>query len=388
MTYLILFLVILLGGGLSLVESPKGRQAAYAAYLVFALPLLFCVAGSRSVGVDADADLYLSWFTNIVSGPFDLALFTKDPAFGLISLAVHTVGLGFSAVLATYTALCMAGQFAFIKTVADPRWLPLGFFLVLARFFISHEMTEVRVSVAIPLMSLALVYLVRRRFSAGWTLYGLALLCHFSVILVLPLCVAVARGASFRSRAWLPWLFGIGIAVRLVLERLKPLLELFSRTSDYASGSYEVTPNSLLSVYFLMRLAMFAFLILRLWPRLNRLERVMVFCVAVGLTLEASLSSNSTLSVRGAELFGLFDFSSALIIFRSLRPRAVVVYALLLLGIGTNFYRSSTKIIGDYHSAWVSLTLAPPPLAPSPPCIEPLVLLASLSEQDISRAQQ
>lgn len=348
--YLLIFLLLLVGGALSLVVDGRTRQMAYAVYLSFAFPILLAFACLRAPYVDADYGLYSDWYGALIAGTLSGSPFLKDPFFAMIGLTLHQLGLGLATLLSIYSIACLGGQMLFAKQALTNRWFALGVFLILCRFFIPHEMTQIRVSVAMPLMSLAVLQFFSRKVWQGCALLLLALCFHFSALLAVPLCAAAAMGWTFQSRKWL-----VGIAVAAVLgyfafARIALLLTLFSRTSDYVTGVYDAHSNSLLSFYLLCRLTMVAFAGIFLWKRLDERERPFVIASAFGSMLEIALVSNDTLSLRSGELFGLFDMTTALILIPYLRPRTAILYVILLLSLGANFFRATTNIIRPYAS--------------------------------------
>jgi hypothetical protein len=348
--YVLIFLLLLVGGGLSLIENERARRSAYTVYLCFTLPILLIFAGLRAPNVDGDYHLYDGWFSSIVHDTLDENSFLKDPSFAIIALGLNSVSLGIAALIAIYSAMCLAFQLAFLHKTVALRWLPLGVFLVLCRFFIAHEMTQIRAAVAIPLMSLAVLQFQAKNKLHGSLLLLLAASFHFSAILSLPICLALAFGIKFETRRWLVGLAIVALLGYVAFSRIALLLALFARTEDYITGSYETTEISLLSVYLLSRVAVVAFAATVLWKRLSPSERLLVICSSSGVMLEIALASNDALSLRSGEIFGLFDVASALMILSYLRHRTAVVYVVFLLCLGGIFYRSSTKIIQPYAS--------------------------------------
>ncbi len=350
MMYLFLFLLFLLGGSLALVENQRTRRDLYAVYLCFALPVLLLFGGLRTATVDADYGLYNDWFSAMVNGTLGENPFLKDPSFAVIGFLLHDVGLGISSLIFLYCALCLSMQIVFARRVFERRWMALGIFLIFCRFFIPHEMTQIRAAVAIPLMSLAVIAFFARQPWRGGLLLVLAMSFHFSAIIALPLCIILAFGGRFVSRGWVACMAVLGLVGYFAFARVALLLTLFARTSDYVTGSYETTGSSLLSIYLLWRLAMVGFAIVVLWKRLSSLGRLLIVCSSFGVMLEIALASNDALSIRSGELFGLFDIASALLILSFLRVRAAMVYAVFLLCLGGIFYRSTTKIVQAYTS--------------------------------------
>ena len=350
MSYFFLFLLLLLGGSMVLIENPRSRQNVYAVYLYFALPLLLLFGGLRTASVDADYGLYNDWFSSMVNGTLGENPFLKDPSFAVIGFLLHDAGLGIASLIFVYCALCLGMQILFASKVFDRRWMALGIFLMLCRFFIPHELTQIRSAVAIPLMSLAVISFLNRRLWRGWILLAVAVSFHFSAIISLPLCLILALGGRFGSRMWVAAMAVLGLIGYFAFARVAVLLAVFARTSDYVTGAYDTKGTSLLSIYLLCRLAMVSLVTVMLWKRLDERGRLLIVCSSFGIMLEVALASNDALSIRSGELFGLFDIASALMILSFLRVRTAMAYVVFLLCLGGVFFRSTTKIVQPYTS--------------------------------------
>ncbi len=348
--YWLVLVLLLIGGGISLIENERARRGAYTVYLCFAVPVLFLFAGLRSPDVDADYNLYADWFHAMTTGTLGQNPFLKDPSFAVIGFGVHAFGLGIATLIAIYSAACLAAQLWFIRQAVDLRWLPLAVFLVLCRFLIPHEMTQIRAAVAIPIMSVAILQFQSKQPLRGALLLLLALSIHFSTVIALPLCIALACGAAFRSRGWLLGFVVVAGLGYTAFSRVAILLALFARTSDYVTGAYETTGGKLLSMYLLSRVIMVGFAAVVLWNKLPVRSRLILICSAFGIMLEIALSSNDALATRSGELFGMFDVASAIMILSYLRRRTALLYVLFLLCLGGTFYRSTTKIVQPYSS--------------------------------------
>lgn len=348
MSYFVLFVLLLLGGSISLVEDSRLRQNTYAVYLCFALPCLLLFAGLRGPDVDADYELYSNWFSSLIAGTLGDNPFSKDASFALLGFSVHALGLGIATLLFVYTALCFGTQLLFAQRAFSRRWIALGIFLMLCRFYIPHEMTQIRASVAIPIMSLAILAFAEHRRLRGTLLLLLAATFHFSSLLAVPVCAVLWFGGTFASRRWIAFLAVVAVVGNLAFSKVSLLLAVFARTSDYVTGAYQTTASSLFSVYLLCRIALVLFATLVLWAKLRTPERLLIVCSALGVTMQVALASNDSLAVRSGELFGLFDVASALVLLSYLRGRALVGYVSLLLCLGGVFFRSSTKIVQPY----------------------------------------
>ncbi len=349
--YAWLFATFLVPGGLSLVTNRTGRQRAMQFYLWLAVPLLILFAGTRTDQVDADYGNLATWFSTLDAGPIHLLDIGRDPAFVIFGVMAHVLGLGYAYVAGIYAALCLAGQILFARAAVVARWFPLGLYLILSRFFILHEMTQTRAGVAIPLASLAIVLMERRKFLTAWCLFAAALTFHLSALAFLPVLIALAWGVEFRSRKWIYLLLPIAGACKILFASIFALLADLQRLKDYAEGgSYDTAPVTLFSFYFIIRVLLTVLLTTVYWPRLNRQQRVFTLCASLGVIVQWMLSAVDVFAIRGAELFGLFDVAAAMLLFHFLKPRSVLLYALLLLGMGGAFFHSGVGILREYHS--------------------------------------
>jgi hypothetical protein len=208
-------------------------------------------------------------------------------------------------------------------------------------------MTQIRASVAIPLLSFAILKVTDRKLLYGALFYGAALCFHFSVIIALPIVLLLACGASFKSRIWIAILPVLAVIGHLAFEAAGPVLLAFSRTSDYVNGVQEAEVDNLLNLQFLARVAIFLVGVY-IWKKLNTRERTVFLCSGTGMVLEAIFMSNAAFAIRFAALFGLFDVVASIQILRFLHPRRAFFYVTFLLCLGAITFRTTTKIVEPY----------------------------------------
>ncbi len=353
--YAFIFLILLLGGCISLISTESARARAFVVYLFTALPGIWLFATLRASHVDHDYQNYVEWFETLGNDTLETHLLARDPTFALIGLGVHLFGWGVPALMGTYAALSLAGQTIFAKRLFPSRWLPLGLFLILCRFFIPHEMTQIRAGVAIPLASLAILLFDSRRLWQASLLFAIAAFFHASVLLMLPVIVIIVFRISLRSRLWGGVLLALAFAGKVLFSHAALLLVAWSRIGVYVSGEYQTEGIRLLSAYVLFRAIPLLILFTFFWGKLTELHRRVVFCCAMGLFLQIAFSANDSIAIRTAEIFGLFDISVALLLFTFLKPRAALVYAFCLLVVGGLFFRSATAILESYRTVLTSL---------------------------------
>jgi EpsG family len=346
--YYILYIFVLLGGMIPLVTPPRWWRALFTtfAFLLFVGLVLFI--GFRAPGVDRDYYNYLDWFQRVSDGPVGLIDLAKDPAFVLISLLVAAIHIGYTGVALIFAATSVGAVILLAIRSSELEWVPLFVYLQFCRFFVPQEMTQIRVGVAIPLLSLGILMALQKRRTLAWFLLGLAVSFHFAVLLALPVFL-IAMYWKVPSRFWLLALIPLAFAGFLALHQLMAYLAQLSRVSEYLTGNYEVSGISLLSVYFLSRLSVLLFIVSCYWHRISEQDRLVVYCVGVGMMFQVALASNDALALRAAEVFGMFDIMMFLIPLRMTLGIQKWTYVAVLLFLGGLFFNSGLKIINPYE---------------------------------------
>jgi uncharacterized membrane protein len=329
------------------------RAALDKIFLPALLIALALFAGLRAPGVDLDYMNHLEWFNRIASERVTIADFVKDPGYVLICSLISWIGLHFTSALLVIEGMTLFAIWCVGRVAVETRWLAVFVYLFICRFFLPQEMTEIRAAIAIPLMTLAVFAGLREKRWLAAGLYLCAVGFHLSVLIALPVVTLAIIGIEIKSRKWIMAIIaGVGIA-HIILHNILQMLAEFARTADYLNGADNTMSIRLLSVYFLIRVFAVAFAGLLLWKRLSAEGHLIVFGSALGLALQAVLSFNDTLALRGSEVFGFFDILLIMIPFRFVRGLGAVCYLIIVLLLGLVFFHSGLKMVEPYHIAGI-----------------------------------
>ena len=347
--YYAVYCLVSLGLPTCLVDDRNWRRVVQQFYFLCTVPTLILFSGLRSSAIDRDYANYHAWFDWVASGSLVGSDWRKDPAFVLVSYVVAHLGWAYAAVALIYATCAMLAQLEVSKQVSGGRWLTLYFYLVICRTFIPENMTAVRASVAIPLMSVSFVLAARGEKRRALILYLIALCFHLSALIGLPVLVLALLNVQILSRWWIISLAPVAICVKISLWKVLTLLSGMDRVSHYIHGDYSTKGISLLSVYFIVRVLALLIIFSFYWRKLSKEQRLATMASSIGVFIQIVLSSNDALALRGAEVFVFFDLYIFMIPLDHLKGIRRVLYMAGLVLLGLVFFRSSLKTIEPYH---------------------------------------
>jgi hypothetical protein len=317
------------------------------AVLLPAIVALACFAGVRDPHSDADYFNYIDWFDIVAPSLTWTELFSKDPVFQLLGLSLRTSS---GSLLFLMLLIALASLTIKIRVLQSSDYHGLiGFALLflISRFFIIHEFTQVRAALGISLATLALVQWVEGKMLRGIAIFVLAALTHISVVALLPL-VFVSRQVKRGTKVALVGTASLVAIVMMVQFSDEDRFGFVLRIAPYLTGQYEVSENTLLSVYFLVK-AVTVVVLLAQWRHLNQGMRLATAASAYGLLLTILFLRVNVFSLRLSELVSIFDCICLSWVFSrwcARQPVFATVGALALAGI---FYFSALKIVNDYQ---------------------------------------
>jgi hypothetical protein len=333
------------------IHEGKWRHVLQKTYVPFLLVFLLLFATLRSPNVDRDYLNYLDWFHSIAAGGLTALDWVKDPGFIMVSRVTALLGLTYVAATFVLVALALFGTARFAWLACNEHFFSIFIYLVFCRFFLAQEMTAIRVGVAIPLLSLSILYMYRgRKWHAG-ILFLLAATFHISVLVGFPIVLLAMSGVRFKSRWWIGSIIPAAVLLRVFARNILETASTLSRLSPYLNGTLEINGTTLFSVYIIARLAFMMLVVGFLWKKASSEERLFVFCSAIGLAIQILFSFNDVIALRGSELFGLFDVMVFVIPLRYLKPSLAYACALILIIFGALFFVSSMSIVNPYQ--WV-----------------------------------
>lgn len=151
----------------------------YKYFFLFLSLFFFLIAAFREPGIDRDYLTYVKNFNNLNKQFY----FIAEPSFKLIGLAVKS--LFFNNVLflfIIYALLAISIKVFAIKQLSEFWFLSLLLFLSYS--FVLHDMTQIRVGVAVGFLLLCIKPLYERNFILFLTFACLAFFFHYSAIFV------------------------------------------------------------------------------------------------------------------------------------------------------------------------------------------------------------
>jgi uncharacterized membrane protein len=315
------------------------------------LIVLLFFAALRSPDVDRDYINYLVWFNEIASGGMTVLDWIKDPGFVVVSKLAAALGMSYIGATFMLVSLALVGMTWFARLACSERYFSFFIYLAFCRFFLAQEMTAIRAGVAIPLLSLAILYMYRDRKMLGMSCFLLGISFHLTVLVGLPVVILAMREVRFKSRWWMGSMIPVLILLRIAARNILETFSEVGRISHYLNGDVEIGSINFLSVYLLAHGAVLLFVVCFLWRKVSSEERLFIFCSGIGLSLQLLFSFNDTIALRGSELFGLFDMALFIIPLKYVRPIIAYTYALFLIICGAAFYASDLTIVQPYR--WI-----------------------------------
>lgn len=313
---------------------------------VLLITILSLFSGLRSPASDPDYFNYIDWLNpQTPIQDWTELLSKKDPLFQIIGILFRSNDEDLVFLMLAISLISLSIKIRILKSPEYRGLLGLGLLFLISRFFLVHEFTQIRAGLAISLATLAFIYSLERRWILALIILALGVLTHASTIVLAPLLL-YSHPANLRRKI----LFG-GLAVALITFLVlytQYSADIIARISPYFSGEYDVKENSLLSFYFLIKIATVAFLLFQ-WHDLNRGMRLAVISCLYGIILTIIFLDNDVLSLRLSELTAIFDSIclAYIFIFYSGKYRLIAMqYAILLSAI---FYGSASRIVNDYH---------------------------------------
>lgn len=346
--YWLLFGFVVLWSGLIAVQEldvlSRAEVLRFATRMVLVM-VLSLFAGLFSESGSVDYNNYVDLLNEAPPGTAWEAITSKDPFFlllgflfkgndGSLSLLVFLVAfLSLGIKLNIFNRLFDGSDCADIFSLAV-------IFLV-GRFFLLHEFTQLRASLGIALISLAIVYSMENRPVLLVATAAVAALTHLSSLALLP-AVLLVYPAGFKIKIYIAVFAAAGALSVATLFNA----EQFSRLAPYLTGEYPVTTNTLFSLYFVFKVTLLAGLLLQ-WKSLPGAMRHALVISAYGILLTWLFVQNDVLSLRLGELTAVFDCLCFAYFFRhGLRLEPIYGYG-AGLGIAVLFYFSSIKIVNS-----------------------------------------
>ena len=162
MLYLSLFISTALLSIFSFVNDNERTKVIGGILFSFLFVYLVFFAGLRAPEIAPDYLNYIGWLNRVGLSLDTILAEFKDPGFLLAFSLVHWLGLPDFVFFCLIAYLSLQSKVIFSKNIFLGCFSYLIFFLIFSRFYIVHDMVQVRVGAAIALASCGLIFFLER----------------------------------------------------------------------------------------------------------------------------------------------------------------------------------------------------------------------------------
>jgi hypothetical protein len=300
--------------------------------------LLFLIAVLRPPTFDRDYNSYIDLFYR------ESAYDHLEPTFRLVSGAIHAVFRSQIIFLFLfYAAVGLAVKMRGVALMAHDHLSTLIVFV--SNYYLYHDLTQIRASVGVGFLFLAVYYIFHRRLRIASALFLIAVLFHYSLLIGAPLLflhpVRIRRWYYIGAiiTAYILASLGLGMAnIFGFLQEQLPFLEYKIGANAVVAEMTEIVPVKLYNWMQLLRIAIALLLMYRMGDclRVNRYSVLLLKLYVFAIISLALFSDNGVYAFRLSQLFAYGEVllipMAAHILCDGILARAVVIaYALVIL---------------------------------------------------------
>lgn len=292
-------------------ENHEQRNGIILLLFIITAACLIFITGFKPLGLDNDSQVYQTALDDFVAGNITI----KEPSFILTMWLSNVLYAGnIQLAFVIYGLLAVA-----IKMTAMARYsvMPLlSLVIYLCIFFVLHDLTQIRIGVAAGFFMLAIPDFIENRRKPWLIKIGLAVLFHFSSVILLPLILLSNRRLNLWF--WLALPFAILTMVLLIGDMNTLLLWFFQQvpaplgpkavgyiTNLQLYGRFDNV--NIFSKFSLCVIAFFIFYAITLLSPVPAPKRDLIFFKVISIMLSVFylFSSVPVLASRTFELFGV-----------------------------------------------------------------------------------
>lgn len=275
-------------------------------YLVILFILLgFVLSITQVFGVSRDYQNYDDFFNFIRDGGYAAMLEVRfEPGFSILSLAIINIFNNNLLVYGSFVFISMSLKGLVVGICSSSRFV----FILVAIFYISryfslHELTQLRLSIAMGFILLGAVIIWSGRIFAGSIICTLALLFHISVAAILPIIFI------WQSKRWTTLVIALitflasFFLVDFINEFLSGFIEILNDYKDDID-QFETKPNPL-AIYLLLDWAMIIWSFFY-WNKLTEVMRRIIFIEMIGFSIFYGAIDFPAVAIRIRELYSVF----------------------------------------------------------------------------------
>lgn len=331
-----IILVIILVAFLSMLEEYIGKRYKMGAYVCIGI-MLILIASFRVVGNDNDSESYESYFLDY-DNPW--MVFSVEYSFRLFSRVINLFTDNVHVLFFVYALIGVVVKLMAIRQLSE--FIFLSLFTYLCHFFILHDMTQIRASVAAAFFLLSIKPLCEGRKRTAFLIMCVSVFFHYSALVIMPLLFFSNKELGCKWRyvlaavvpiGYLVYFMGIDLLTAIPLPYIGDKLEIYRELKEY--GRFEeilVFKNPIL----LMKITVFYLLIIfyDIVYEYNKNLPLLLKIMGISLGCFFMFASLPVLSGRLYELFGVVDIiliPNVIYIFKPRYISKIFVFAIGLI---------------------------------------------------------
>lgn len=323
-------------------------------YTLLLVVFLIFFAGLRVPGIDHDYNSYINWLNVDKENFIAHVLQGKDIGFLSLYKVISLFSNNFALFFLLIATISIIAKFIFCRLAFDKYYVGILVLLVFSRLYLIQEFTQVRVAMAMGIASCAVLLWYDKNKILSVVLFILSLTFHLSVIII-PVFYIIYNYISFLNKRYV--LFFIPLIAFVLSPLCVELMHLIgsSRVEVYINGSYHTTKVSVVSFYYLVRLAIFYFILAFLFNKINDKEKIYLYFLACSLFIQVVFSWNDVFSLRLTEVLALFDLSALILPLKYLSKQFRLGYFVFIVLVSFLFFYSSLKIVSPYNNYFLMM---------------------------------
>lgn len=331
-----------------LFTQSESKKKPYVISLLPMLIILSVVIGCREPGVDHDYVNYINWLEEVGGNLTEVFKQGKDVGFILLYIFTSFFDDSYVLFFIIIAFLSLFFKLKFANLAFQGKYCLFIFLVILARFLIVHDFTQIRAGLAIAVASYGILKLINKSKTFGCITIILGVSIHLSALL-LPL-VYIVYMVSENRRYFGLLLFSLppaGVFMGAVIKTVLPYIDS-ARINVYLTGEYATEHISLFSFYYLVRLVAFYGIMFFIYRKTPLNYRIYPFMASISLFLNAAFSWNDSISLRLVEVLGFFDMAMLVLPLLYFERNSKLIYFTVISTVSVLFFVSSTKIVNEY----------------------------------------
>ena len=296
--------------------------------------LLIAVAGFREIGVDPDSLAYAGYYNS----PY-IALIT-EPTFVFISALVKVTVNDFKYVLLVYAIISVPLKFRIIERLTEFKFLAILVFF--SNYYLLHDFTQMRAAIATAIVLFMIEPLAERKLYKFLLLVLVAILFHYSAIVLLLLIVFSNKPLNDIQKVVIGLSIPLGIALHyqgfdlfltIPIETVKLKIETYKAMQETAETALNVFNLVYLVKYIMLYVLLFTYEKLK---DKSKYTSLLLKIYALSLFAYLALSQNTIVAMRVSELLGVVEIILVTSLCYLIKPRflanlIVFIYALVYM---------------------------------------------------------